>query len=75
MEYTEYRAGGRIGRVSGVLNDRKMNVKVNGEGVQDSGMTSTDVRSRDMGIEEGTEKEIGGCRNAHATMDVQSYKA
>ena len=27
-----------------------------GEGVQDSGKTGTDVRGRDMGIEEGTGK-------------------
>ena len=32
------------------------------EGVQDGGKTSTDVRGRDMGVEEGTGKEIGGCR-------------
>ena len=31
-----------------------------GEGVQNSGKTSTDVRGRDMGVEEGTGKEIGG---------------
>ena len=34
-----------------------------GEGVQNSGKTSTDVRGRDMGVEEGTGKEIGGRRN------------
>ena len=33
-----------------------------GEGVQDGGKTRTDVRGRDMGVEEGTGKEIGGCR-------------
>ena len=31
-----------------------------GEGVQNSGKTSTGVRGRDMGVEEGTGKEIGG---------------
>ena len=46
-----------------------------GEGVQNSGKTSTDVRGRDMGIEEGTGKEIGGRRNENATMDVPSYEA
>ena len=46
-----------------------------GEGVQNSGKTSTDVRGRDMGVEEGTGKEIGGRRNANATMDVWSYEA
>ena len=46
-----------------------------GEGVQNSGKTSTDVRGRDIGIEEGTGKEIGCRRNENATMDVQSYKA
>ena len=46
-----------------------------GEDVQNSGKTSTDVRGRDMGIEEGTGKEIGGRRNENATMDVGSYEA
>ena len=41
-----------------------------GEGVQNSGKTSTDVRGRDIGVEEGTGKEIGGRRNENATMDV-----
>ena len=44
-----------------------------GEGVQDIGKIGTGVRGRDMGIEEGTGKEIGGRRNANATMDVRSY--
>ena len=34
-----------------------------GEGVQNSSKTSTDVLGRDMGVEEGTGKEIGGRRN------------
>ena len=46
-----------------------------GEGVQNSGKTSTDVRGRDMGVEEGTGKEIGGHRNANATMEVWNYEA
>ena len=46
-----------------------------GEGVQDSGKTSTDVLGRNMGIEEGTGKEIGGRRSENATMYVQSYEA
>ena len=37
--------------------------------------TSTDVRGRYMGVEEGTGKEIGGRRNENATMDVRSYEA
>ena len=45
------------------------------EGVQYSGKTSTGVRSRDMGIEEGAGKEIGGRRNENAAMYVQSYEA
>ena len=44
-----------------------------GEGVQDSGKTSTDVRGRDMGVEESTGKE--GRRNENSTMDVRSYEA
>ena len=37
--------------------------------------TSTAVRGRDMGVGEGTGKEIGGRRNENATMDVRSYEA
>ena len=62
-------------RVSGVLCDRRMNMKIKGEGVQNSGKTSTDVRGRDMGVEESTGKEIGGGRDENATMDVRSYEA
>ena len=46
-----------------------------GEGVQNSGKTITDVRGRDMGVEEGTGKEIGGRRNENATVYVRSYEA
>ena len=46
-----------------------------GEGVQNSGKTSIDVRGRDMGVEEGIGKEMGGRRNENATMDVRSYEA
>ena len=46
-----------------------------GEGIQDRGKTSTDVRGRDMGVEEGTRREIGGRRNENTTMDVRSYEA
>ena len=45
------------------------------ECIQNIGKTSTGVQGRNMGIEEGTGKEIGGHRNDHATMDVRSYKA
>ena len=34
-----------------------------GERVQNSGKTSTDVWGRNMGVEEGTGNEIGGRRN------------
>ena len=46
-----------------------------GDVVQNSGKTSTDVRGRYMGIAEGTWKEVGGRRNENATMDVRSYEA
>ena len=48
--------------------------KDQGEAVHNTGKTST-VRGRDMGVEEGTGKEIGGRRNENATMDVRSYEA
>ena len=47
-------------------------VRREGEGVQNSGKTSTNVRGRDMDVEEGTVKKIGGRRNEIATMDVRS---
>ena len=62
-------------RVSGVLCDRRMNVKIKGKVNRTVVSTSTDVRGRDMGVEEGTGKEIGGRRNENATMDVRSYEA
>ena len=62
-------------RESGVFCDRRMNVMIKGEGVQNSGKTSTDVRGREMGVEEGPGKEIEGRRNENATMDVRSYEA
>ena len=58
--------------VSGGLCDTRMNVKI--KKVQNNGKTGTDVRGRDMGVEEGTGKEIRGHRNANVTMDVRSYK-
>ena len=45
-----------------------------GEGVQNSGKTSTDVRGRDMGVEEGTGINWRS-RNENATMGVRSYEA
>ena len=45
-----------------------------GDGVQNSGKTSTDVRSRAMCVEEVTGKGIGGRKNKNATMDVQGYE-
>ena len=46
-----------------------------GERIQNSGKTSTDVRGKDMGVEEGTGKEIGGRGNENATMYMRSYEA
>ena len=46
-----------------------------GKGVEDSGQTDTGARGGDMGIEEGTGKEIGGRRSVNATMDIRSHKA
>ena len=43
--------------------------------LQNSGKTGTGVRGKDMGIAEGTGKEMGGRRNENATMDVRSYEA
>ena len=43
--------------------------------MRNSGKTGTDVLGIDMGVEEGTGKEIGGRRNENATMDVRSYEA
>ena len=54
---------------------QEKDVKIKGEGVQNIGKTGTDVRARDMGVEEGTGKEIGCRRNENATMDVRSYEA
>ena len=36
---------------------------------------STDVGGRDVGVEEGTGREIGGRRNEDATMDVSQLRS
>ena len=63
-------------RVSGVLCDRRMNMKIKGKVyrtvVRPALMYGAD---RDMGVEEDTGKEIGGRRNENVTMDVRSYEA
>ena len=47
-----------------------------GEGVQNSGKTGTDVRGGDMGVEEGTGKEIGSAEmRMLRTMDVRTSEA
>ena len=56
---TECRAGGITGRVSGVLCDRKMNVKIKGKVYMTYGRP-TCLRGRNMGIGEVTEKNGGG---------------
>ena len=71
---TEYRGGGRTGRECLECYAKENEREDQGEGVQNSGKTSNDVRGRDMGVEEGTVKEIGGRRNENATMDVRSYE-
>ena len=64
-------------RVSCVLCDRKMNVKIKGTVyrtvVRPAPMYGADTRY--MGIEESTGKEIGGRNNTNATMHVRSFKA
>ena len=54
--HTECRAGGKrkesVWSVVRLENEREDQ----GEGVENSGKTSTDVRGRDMGVEEGTVK-------------------
>ena len=50
-------------------------MKIKGEGIQNSGKTGTDVRGRDMGVEEDKVIEIGGRGNENTTMDVRSYEA
>ena len=62
-------------RVSVVLCHRRMNVKIEGEGVENSGRTNADIRGRDMGVEEGTGKHIGDRRNGNATVDVRTDEA
>ena len=42
--------------VSGILCDRRISLRVNGESVQDSCKSSNDVRCRDLGSEESTRK-------------------
>ena len=63
-------------RVSGVLCDRIMNVNTKGKVyITVVRPALIGVRGRDMGVDEGTGKEIGGGRDENATMDVRSYEA
>ena len=62
-------------RVSGVLCDRRMNVKIKGKEYRTVVRPALMYGGRNMGVEEGTGKEIGGRRNENATMDVRSYEA
>ena len=72
---TECRAGGRTGRERVWSVVRQENEREDqGVAVQNIGKTCTDVRGRDMVVEDGTGKEIGGRRNEIATMDVRSYE-
>ena len=61
-------------RVSGVLCDREINVNIKGK-VSRTVVRPALVYGADVGIEEGTGKEMGGCRNENATVDVRSYEA
>ena len=45
-------------RVSGILCDRRISLRVKGGSIQDSCKTSNDVRCRDVGIEESTIEEV-----------------
>ena len=55
-----------VGGVVRQENEREDQREDQREGVQNSGKPSTGVRSRDIGIEGGAGKEIGGRRNENA---------
>ena len=46
-------------RISGILCDRRISLRVKGERIQDSCKTSNDVRCRYVGSEESTREEAG----------------
>ena len=69
------RTGGKLEESVWSVVRQKNEREDQGEGVQNSGKTNTGVRGRDMGVEEGTGREIIGRRNENATMDVRSYEA
>ena len=59
-----------------MLCDRIMNLKIKGNVYRTVVRPAlTDVRDRDIGVEEGTGKVSGGRRNENATMDVRCYEA
>ena len=47
-------------RVSRILSDRRISLRVKGKSIQDGCKTSNDVRCRDIGSEESTIAEVGG---------------
>ena len=59
-------------KCSGVLCDRRMPVKLEGEGLQNSDQTSDATRSRNVGYNEETGKTDRVEQDEDATMDVRS---
>ena len=60
-------------RLSGILCNRRMNVRIKGKVYRTVVRPALMYGGRDMGVEEGTGKE--GRRNENSTMDVRSYEA
>ena len=60
-------------RVSGVLCDRNMNVKINGEVCRTVARLAL-AGAGDMDSEKYTGKQLGGARNENASMDVRCYQ-
>ena len=58
-------------RVSGILCDRRISLRVKGKLYK----TSNDVRCRDVGSEESTSEEVGCGGNEDVKMDEWSHQA
>ncbi len=61
-------------RISGILCDRRISLRVKGESIQYSCKTSNDVRCRDVGSEESTRQEVGCGGNEDVRMDEWSHQ-
>ena len=61
-------------RISGILCDRRISLRVKGKVYKNSCKTGNDVRCRDVGSEESTREEVGCGGNEDVKMDEWNHQ-